>query len=132
MKIAAITDDGNTISQHFGRAQHYLVATVENGEIVGRELREKLGHAQFANDPHPIEKTGQPHGMDAASHNRHLQMAEAIADCVVLICRGMGMGAYESMKTRGIRPIITDIVSIDEAVMAYVEGRIVDLVERLH
>jgi len=132
MKIAAITDDGNTISQHFGRAQHYLVATVENGEIVGRELREKLGHAQFANDPHPVEKPGQPHGMDPASHNRHLQMAEAIADCEALLCRGMGMGAYESMKTRGIRPIVTDIIFIDEAVMAYVEGRIVDLVERLH
>jgi predicted Fe-Mo cluster-binding NifX family protein len=132
MKIAAITDDGNTISQHFGRAQHYLVATVENGEIVARELREKLGHAQFANDPHPVEKPGQPHGMDPASHNRHLQMAEAIADCEALLCRGMGMGAYESMKTRGIRPIVTDIIFIDEAVMAYVEGRIVDLVERLH
>jgi len=132
MKIAAITDDGNTISQHFGRAKHYLVATVENGEIVGRELREKLGHAQFANDPHPVEKPGQPHGMDPASHNRHLQMAEAIADCEALLCRGMGMGAYESMKTRGIRPIVTDIIFIDEAVMAYVEGRIVDLVERLH
>jgi predicted Fe-Mo cluster-binding NifX family protein len=132
MKIAAITDDGNTISQHFGRAQHYLVATVENGEIVGRELREKLGHAQFANDPHPVEKPGQPHGMDPASHNRHLQMAEAIGDCEALLCRGMGMGAYESMKTRGIRPIVTDIIFIDEAVMAYVEGRIVDLVERLH
>ena len=43
-----------------------------------------------------------------------------------------GVGAYESMKTRGIRPIVTDIAFIDEAVMAYVEGRIVDMVERLH
>ena len=132
MKIAAITEDGNTISQHFGRAQYYLVAEVKNGEIVGRELRTKVGHAQFANDPHPVEKPGQPHGMDATSHNRHLQMTEAIADCEVLLCRGMGMGAYESMKTLGIRPIVTDIESIDEAVMAYVEGNIVDQVERLH
>jgi predicted Fe-Mo cluster-binding NifX family protein len=132
MKIAAITDDGDTISQHFGRAQYYLVTTVENGKITARELREKLGHAQFANDPHPVEKPGQPHGMDPASHNRHLQMAEAIADCEALLCRGMGMGAYESMKTRGIRPIVTDIASIDEAVIAYVEGKIVDQVERLH
>jgi predicted Fe-Mo cluster-binding NifX family protein len=44
----------------------------------------------------------------------------------------MGMGAYESMKMRGIRPIVTDIASIDEAVTAYVEGKIVDQVERLH
>ena len=59
-------------------------------------------------------------------------MAEAIADCEALLCRGMGMGAYESMKARGIRPVVTDITSIDEAVMAYVEGNIVDQVERLH
>jgi predicted Fe-Mo cluster-binding NifX family protein len=132
MKIAVITDDGNTISQHFGRALYYLVATVENGKITARELREKLGHAQFASEPHAADIPGQPHGMDQASHNRHLQMAEAIADCEALLCCGMGMGAYESMKARGIKPIITDIASIDEAVMAYVEGRIVDQVERLH
>jgi len=132
MKIAAITDDGKTISQHFGRAQYYLVATVENGKIVSRELRDKLGHTHFVNQPHEEEQPGQPHGMDAASHNKHLQMAEAIADCEALLCRGMGMGAYESMKTRGIRPVVTDIASVDEAVMAYVEGKIVDQVERLH
>ena len=132
IKIAAITDDGKTISQHFGRAPYYLVATVENGQIAKREVRDKLGHAHFANQPHPEEQPGQPHGMDAASHNKHLQMAEAIDDCEALLCRGMGMGAYESMKAVGIRPVVTDIEVIDEAVMAYVAGNIVDQVERLH
>jgi predicted Fe-Mo cluster-binding NifX family protein len=132
MKIAAITDDGNTISQHFGRAQYYLVATVENGQIVGRELRNKLGHTHFADQPHAEEQPGQPHGMDAASHDKHLQMAEAIADCEALLCRGMGMGAYQSMQVRGIRPVVTDIAAVDEAIMAYVQGNIVDQVERLH
>lgn len=132
MKIAVITDDGKTISQHFGRAQYYLVADVENGQIVSRELRDKFGHKQFANQPHPEEQPGQLHGMDVASHNKHLQMAEAIADCEALLCRGMGMGAYESMKTRGIRPVVTDIADVDDAVMAYVGGDIVDQVERLH
>ena len=132
MKIAVITDDGQSISQHFGRAPYYLVATVENKQIVKRELRNKLGHAQFANQPHPEEQPGQPHGMDPISHDRHLQMAEAIADCEALLCRGMGMGAYESMKARGIRPVVTDIAIIDDAVMAYVQGNIVDQVERLH
>jgi predicted Fe-Mo cluster-binding NifX family protein len=131
-KVAAITDDGTTISQHFGRAQYYLVATIENGQIVKRDLRNKLGHAHFVNQPHPEEQPGQPHGMDAASHNKHLQMAEAIADCEALLCRGMGMGAYESMKARGIRPVVTDIAVIDEAVVAYIEDNIIDQVERLH
>jgi len=44
----------------------------------------------------------------------------------------MVMGAYQSMKERGIRPSVTDIESIEEAAMAYIEGRIVDQVDRLH
>jgi len=132
MKIAVITDDGATISQHFGRASHYLVATVEDGQIVDRELREKLSHAHFANQNHPAQQPGQPHGLDPASHDKHLRMAETISDCEALLCRGMGRGAYDSMKVRGIRPIVTDIASVDDAVMAYIEGRIVDLVDRLH
>lgn len=132
MKIAAITDDGSTISQHFGRAPYYLVLTVEEGKIVTRELREKLGHSHFANQPHEEETPGQPHGMNAASHDKHLRMAHAIADCEALLCRGMGRGAYESMKQIGIRPVVTDIVEIDQAVIAYVEGKITDRVDRLH
>jgi predicted Fe-Mo cluster-binding NifX family protein len=132
MKIAIITDDGKTISQHFGRAQYYLVATVENGQVINHELRDKLGHANFANEPHDPETPGQPHGFSPASQDRHAQMAQAITDCEVLLCRGMGMGAYESMKTYGIRPIVTDIVAIDDAVKAYIDGDIVDHVDRLH
>jgi predicted Fe-Mo cluster-binding NifX family protein len=59
-------------------------------------------------------------------------MSDVIADCEALLCRGMGMGAYQSMQTRGIRPVVTDIAVIDEAVMAYIEGSIVDQVDRLH
>jgi len=132
MKSAAITDDEQTISQHFGRAPYYLVVTIENGKIVEKQLRDKLGHAHFANDPHEGDSPGQPHGFGAAAQNRHARMAEAIADCQVLLCGGMGRGAYESIRARGSQPIVTDIASIDEAVQAYIEGRIVDQAERLH
>jgi len=107
------------------------VVTVQDGKIVRREQRDKLGHAHFANEPH-AEEPGQPHGFGPEAHNRHLQMAEAIADCEALLCGGMGRGAYESMKARNIRPVVTDIPLIDEAVMAYAQGRIVDLTEKLH
>ena len=132
MKIAAITDDGRTISQHFGRAPYYLVATVENGAIVNREMRDKLGHAHFADEPHEADQPGQPHGFGPVAQNRHVQMAEAIADCQALLCGGMGAGAYQSMAERGIKPVVTEIASIDEAVTAYVEGKIVDRTDWLH
>lgn len=132
MKIAVITEDGKTISQHFGRAPYYLVATVKDGKIIERELRDKLGHAHFVNQPHKAEEPGQYHGMGADSHNKHLRMSETIADCEALLCGGMGMGAYQSMVTRGIKPVVTDIWDIDQAVIAYAEGKIVDQVNRLH
>jgi predicted Fe-Mo cluster-binding NifX family protein len=133
MKIAAVTDDGKTISQHFGRANYYAVLTIENGQIVQREMREKLSHQYFANEAHEHDhEPGQRHGFDAESQSRHAQMSQAIADCEALICRGMGTGAYESMRERGIRPIVTDIEAIDDAAMAYAGGVLVDHIEKLH
>ena len=133
MKIALITDDGKTISQHFGRALQYAVLTIENGAIVQRELRAKLAHQHFANESHDHgHEPGQPHGFDPASQSRHAQMSEAIADCEALLCRGMGTGAYESMKARGIRPIVTDVEAIDEAALAFSRGEIIDHTEKLH
>ena len=132
MKIAVITEDGKTISQHFGRAPYYVVVTVENGQVVDRELRSKLGHVQFADQPHAADVPGQPHGMDATSHNKHLMMSEVIADCEALLCGGMGMGAYQSMVARGIKPVVTDHMDIEQAVRDYVDGKIIDRVDRLH
>jgi predicted Fe-Mo cluster-binding NifX family protein len=132
MKIAAITDDGITISQHFGRAQNYLVLTIEDGQILDREMRSKLGHVHFANEPHEDDKPGQPHGFGPDAQDRHVRMAQAITDCEALLCRGMGAGAYYSMQERGIRPVVTDIETIDEAAKAYIEGRIVDHIDKLH
>jgi predicted Fe-Mo cluster-binding NifX family protein len=59
-------------------------------------------------------------------------MVEAIADCDVLLARGMGAGAYESIKRAGIRPIVSEIAGIDEAVQAFLAGTLTDHVERLH
>ena len=43
-----------------------------------------------------------------------------------------GHGCVQSMKTSGIRPIVTDIVAIDDAVKAYNDGSVVDHIDRLH
>ena len=134
MKIAAVSEDGVTISQHFGRAPFYVVVTVEDGKIVSHEKRDKMGHAQFSGETHEGAHGEDPrgHGFDPAAQNRHTRMAAAIADCEVLLAGGMGAGAYESMKQASIRPIVTDIASVDEAVQAYIEGRLMDHTERLH
>jgi predicted Fe-Mo cluster-binding NifX family protein len=131
MNLAVITDDGKTISQHFGRALNYLVLTIEDGKITQRELRSKLGHNHLSGEAQH-EHHGEGHGMDPASHNRHAQMANAIADCQVILCGGMGMGAYQSMAQLNIKPIVTEIRDIEAAAQAYIEGKIIDHTEMLH
>lgn len=132
MKIAVISEDGATISQHFGRALLYVVVTVENGKIVNKENRNKAGHNTFSGSPHTDTAPGERHGYDAGSESKHAQMAQSIDDCQVLIAGGMGWGAYESMKSRGIETIVTNLRNIDEAVKLYIEGNLPNLMERLH
>ena len=62
MKIAIITEDGTTVSQHFGRAHLYVVATVEDGKVVGKETRDKAGHHTFSGGEHPETAPGERHG----------------------------------------------------------------------
>ena len=132
MKIAVITEDGTTVSQHFGRAHLYVVATVEDGKVVGKETRDKAGHHTFSGGEHPETAPGERHGYDAGAQSRHATMAQAIADCQVMIGGGMGWGAYEGLKGFNIEPIVTDVTNIDEAVSLYLENRLPNLMDRLH
>jgi len=132
MKIATITEDGITISQHFGRAPLYLVATVEDGKVVNKETRDKAGHHTFAAHQHPETAPGERHGYDTGAQSRHASMAQTISDCQVLIAGGMGWGAYESMRSYNIETVVTDIESIDEAISQYIAGTLPNLMERLH
>ena len=132
MKIAVISDDETTISQHFGRAPLYVVVSVEDGKIVSKETRAKTGHHTFAAHQPSDLAPGERHGYDAGSQIRHQSMAEIISDCQVLLAGGMGWGAYESMQSYNIKPIVTDVKSIDEAVQLYLDGKLINLMERLH
>ncbi len=154
-KIAAVTDDGRTISAHFGRARAYLVCTIEGGRVVAEELRDKAGHHTFAaSDEHGPDHDhdhGHDHGHDhehqhdrhhdhhAGGHgtgpgaaDRHAAMTEPIRDCAVVLARGMGRGAYLALEQAGLEPFITTETSIAEAVRAYLGGELVNHTERLH
>jgi len=131
MKIAAVSEDEITISQHFGRAPYYVVVTVVDNKIVDKERRDKTGHHTFAAH-HPDLAPRESHGYDAGAQVRHNSMAETISDCQVLLAGGMGWGAYESMQSHNIKPIVTDVRSIDEAVKLYLDDKLPNLTKRLH
>jgi predicted Fe-Mo cluster-binding NifX family protein len=127
-KIALASDDGKTISQHFGRARGYVVMTLENGQVEKRESREKLGHSDFdiQHQPH------HGHGVGMEEEHRHGLMFAPITDCELCVVGGMGVGAYENLRARGIRPIVTDLTSIDDAIQAFIEHRLEHHPERIH
>ncbi len=132
MKIAAISDDGINISQHFRRASLYVVFTVGNGKIIGKESRVKAEHHSPDNTEEHNCKPGKHHGYDSISQNKHAYMAKSISDCHVLLAGGMGWGAYESIQSYKIKPVITDVTNVNQAVRLYLLGRLENMVERLH
>jgi len=132
LRIAAVSDDGVHISQHFGQAEMYVVLTIEDGQIVAEETRPKLGHGAFVNVPHgEIDAQGR-RGFGEGAQSRHQQMAKEIADCQALISGGMGWGAQESLQQRGIEVVITDVEDAREAALRHAGGDLPNLVERLH
>lgn len=127
MKIAIVTDDGVNVSKHFGRAPYFLVVELNGSLIKEKKLVPKLGHGQF-HGIHEDESKG-PH---LGSDRKHAEIIKPIADCKVVICGGMGMGAYQSMMLNGIQPIITTLDTVEEVLDAYIKGKIEDHPELLH
>jgi len=133
MKVAVVTNDGEFVSQHFGRSRYYAVYTIENGQILEKELRERtVGH--FDPNRNPEQESGEQHldaqgrhGYGGDAMNRHQAMAAAIPDCDALIAGGMGSGAVEAFRSAGLQVILTDIPGVEVAVTAFAEDKIQDL-----
>lgn len=135
MKIAVVTDDERTISAHFGRAQHYVVLTIENGKVTGQETRERDSLCQCGGGhqgQHHHGEHGHGHGSDPQSQQRHNKMAGAIQDCEILLARGMGQGAHNSLRENNIKPVLTDIQDIREAVDDFLAGKLIENLSRVH
>jgi predicted Fe-Mo cluster-binding NifX family protein len=124
--IAFVTDDGSTISSHFGRALYYEVITLQDGKVAGRKRLEKAGHHSFGPDTHGGQGEGH------ADDHKHAVMTAPLTGVSTLVARGMGMGAQQHLLASGIQPILTDLHMIDEAVENYIAGTLANNPRRLH
>ena len=132
IRIAFATDDGTSISAHFGRAKYYEVVQIQEGIAIHRERREKPGHHTLGQTEQHHDHGNAHHGFDEASHAKHAGMVRPIMDCQVMVARGMGAGAYHHITQAQIIPVLTSNTTIDEAVQEIINGTIVDHVDRLH
>jgi predicted Fe-Mo cluster-binding NifX family protein len=147
MKIAVVTNDNQSISAHFGRARNYLVVTVEDGAIVAQENRDKAacdhghhghGHGHHDHDHHDhhaqasnVTLSDEIPVVEPVKDNHHTA-ATLIADCEAVLSRGMGRGMHANLKQAGVRPVLTTIVSVDEALAAYLAGTLQEHPELAH
>jgi predicted Fe-Mo cluster-binding NifX family protein len=56
----------------------------------------------------------------------------AIADCDVVLSRGMGRGMYANLQRAGIRAVLTDVPTVEEAVAAFLAGTLNEKPELVH
>ncbi len=123
VKIAFPSADGRTISRHFGSAPYMVVATVQEGQPVQLEQRQKAFHGQ-----HDEPQAHHFHQHDAM----HEDMFSAIFDCQVLVSGGMGQPAYDSAVQHGLQVIMTGERDIESALAAYQAGRLNSDPRRIH
>ena len=119
VRIAAVTEDHEKISSHFGHAPFYRVFSIEDGEVVAEEERPKPYHGE------------EGHAHEHGGGHGHADMFAPVADCQVLLCGGMGEPAYQKAEAAGLEVILTG-GGISEALQAYLNGEITSDMRRIH
>lgn len=132
MKIAVATDDGKTISRHFGRALYYLVFTANRGDLIDKEWRTKPFRRQFAHEPLDHRSDDLGYGFGTHLETRHEDMMEVIRDCDAIIVADVICGSYLEMKAINICPFVTEIEDVEQAVSDFLDGQRVEYTEWLH
>ena len=118
MKVAVASQDGVSISDHFGRSSCFLVFVVVAGEIQGSADRRDafVPHHESACETLRCQNGT---GLD------YQEMVAALHGCHVVLCRGMGVRAAGELVLGGINPlVISDELSPIEAVRRYIDGRL--------
>jgi len=118
LKIAVPTDDGVTVSRHFGQAAYFKILNLDEGKVVSVEIREKVVHEHGSQVPQGIHPGAA--------------MVDSIMDCNVLIAGGMGSPVYQRAINVGLQVILTRQQDIDLAVRDFLAGSLENDPELVH
>ena len=136
MKLAFPSDDGETISAHFGRAAFFVVVGIGEDAAIAPEKRAKPahgGHGHGHDHGHDHDHGPEPITlMERPAPVSHGGMLEPVADCQVLIAGGMGQPAYEQARAAGLEVVLTGERDIAKAAAAYAAGTLASDPRRVH
>lgn len=119
MRIAIATDDGTDVAAHTGRCRSFAIFDVEGQEAKQVELRPNdfTAHAQG-------QCVGHTHTAEHAHQHQHSHagLLAALADCRVLVARGMGPRLHADLAAHAIDAYVCDVLRVDEAAARYARG----------
>ena len=117
MRVAVASQDGESISDHFGRSACFIIFDAEDGKVLRKELRTNTYTSHVRENCDGGGHGDQPHS--------HATLVQALQDCQAAICYGMGWRAAEELTQNGIQPVIVDSqCSPEDAVALFVQGKL--------
>ena len=117
MRVAVASQDGQSISPHFGRCACFIIFDAEDGKVLLKELRQNTQTSHGAGNCHTPGHGDRPH--------THASLVQTLHDCQAALCYGMGWRAANDLKQNGIKPVIVDTKrSPEEAVALYAQGKL--------
>ena len=116
MKIGIASDDQVMIAQHFGRTRGFVIADILENTVRSKSYR--------VND-FTVHMQGGDHDHGEHGHS-HSAILDALADCDLVIARGMGQRIYDDLKQAHIQALITSEETVENAVQAFLKGALTD------
>ncbi len=119
MKIAIPSDNGKTISSHFGRAKGFLLVEVEGDKVKSEEYIPNTitGHAQHSDNESVEHSHRHTHSLDV-----HERVVQRFSDIDVVISGGMGYGMKGRLDSAGIQTIFTSEKDIKKVLSLFLQG----------
>ena len=97
-----MSDDNETISHHIGRAKKFSFLTVDEGQIVSREIRERTGRLdyQLEQSKGQTRHQGDPgkNGCGRHSIEDRRSWLKLIFDCKAVLARGADQRANNGLR----------------------------------
>lgn len=111
LKVAVPTDDGVRVSQRFGRASSFVVAEVQIGEVLARQVR--------ANPVGSRVREGISRRRSQRGRERQVVVADLLADCRAVIAYSIGQRMRNAMERQGVEVVITSETLVDRALALF-------------
>lgn len=116
MRIAVASDDGAQVAAHTGRCRGFVIF-----DLMGQTP----ARVEYRSNTYTAHARGQCQGGHTdAGHQGHGALVEALADCQVLVTRGLGPRLVADLARRGIDAYVCSVERVDEAAELYARGQL--------